>query len=136
MIVWNSTAQTIDRDPATGAEVIVAPEDAVQRKADRDAIVEQALVWLRADSDQAEQRAQQIAAAVAAIDTQIQHVQAYTFAGTTVAQINTSLNGALKPQLIGMLKRQRAIGVMLQELQVARDRHGDALVWLGRYLTT
>lgn len=26
-------------------------------------------------------------------------------------------------------------GVMLAELMKARDRHGDALTWLGRYLT-
>ena len=136
MIVWASTDQTIDRDPVTGAEAIVAPAALVTRLADRNAIVSDALVWLKNDSDQAETRAQQIATAIAAIDKQISDVQAYTFSGTTVAQINNSLNNALKPQLVSILQKQRAIGVMLAELQTARDRHGDALVWLGRYLTS
>ena len=93
--------------------------------------MQNALVWLAADADQADQ----IATALADVDQQIAQVAGYMFSGSNVAQINNALNNALRPMIASILERQRAIGVMLQELQVARDRHGDALVWIGRTIT-
>lgn len=122
-----------ERAAAQAAEVAQAAEAA--READRAAIVEDALVWLAQDAAQADTRAAQIAQAIADVDTQIAQVAAYTFAGSSVAQINASLNNALKPMVQSILTRQKQIGNMLAELQVARSRHGDALVWVGRYLT-
>lgn len=139
---WDSAGIPIGTRPYTAAENAAADAESLAeaaqqaRDSDRTSIVSTALVWLAADSTQAATRAQHIADAITALDTQIASVQGYTFAGATVTAINTSLNSALKPQLVAMLQRQRAIGVMLQELMVARDRHGDALVWLGRYLTS
>ena len=52
--------------------------------------------------------------------------------GQGAVHILASLNNALKPQLASILTKQRGIGVMLSELMVARDRHGDYLRWLGR----
>lgn len=117
------------------AEELAAQAEQSAREADRAAIVNDALVWLAQDAAQADQRAGQIAAAIASVDDQIAQVAAYTFSGASVAQINASLNNALKPMIGAILERQRDIGLMLQELQVARNRHGDALVWVGRYLT-
>lgn len=114
------------------ADELAGQAAAAQYEADRTAIIEQALVWLASDSAQAATRAAQIAQAIADVDTQIAAVQGYTFAGANVTAINASLNNALKPQLVSILTKQRGIGVMLSELMVARDRHGDYLRWLGR----
>lgn len=149
---WDDTTRTVATYDATGTPTGTRPYTAAEnaaadaaaaakaaeqaRKADRASIIGTALVWLAADSQQAATRAKQIAAAITSLDAQIAAVNAYTFAGANVTAINASLNSALKPQLVATLQRQRAIGVMLQELMVARDKHGDALVWLGRYLTS
>lgn len=135
-IIWHSTEATIARDTETGVVTVIAPAAAVQRQADRDSIVTDALVWLAADSAQAAARSAQIAQAIADVDTQIASVNGYTFAGTNVNAINASLNNALKPQLAAILAKQRAIGVMLQELQAARARHGQQIAWIGRLLTS
>lgn len=135
-IIWNSTETTIARDTVTGVETIIAPSEAVEREAARATIITDALVWLAADSAQAATRTAQITAAIADIDAQIASVNGYTFAGTTVTAINASLNGALKPQLVSILTKQRGIGVMLQELQAARARHGQQIAWIGRLLTS
>lgn len=130
----DSVTVTWTERPWTEDELAAQAEQAA-READREAIVEDALVWLAQDAAQAETRASQIAAALADVDAQIAQVAAYAFTGSNVAQINASLNNALKPMIGSILTRQKQIGTMLQELQVARDRHGDALVWVGRYLT-
>ena len=104
------------------------------RLAARDSLVDTALTWLREDSAEASKRVQQIESALAAVDDQISAITDYTFTGTTIAAIKASLNNALKPQILAILQRQRQIGIQLQELNVARDRHGDALTWLGKFV--
>ena len=49
--------------------------------------------------------------------------------------INASLNNALKPQIVAMLRKLRGAAVMLDELNTMRDRHNDALAWIGRTIT-
>ena len=49
--------------------------------------------------------------------------------------INASLNNALKPQIVAMLRKLRGAAVMLDELNAMRDRHNDALAWIGRTIT-
>lgn len=127
--------------PYTAAENAAADAAAVQqaaqadRDADRAVIVDQALVWLAQDSAQAATRAGQITQAIADIDAQITSVTGYTFAGSNVTGINASLNNALKPQLVAMLQKLRGAAVMLDELNAMRDRHNDALAWIGRTIT-
>jgi len=127
--------------PYTAAENAAADAAAVQqaaqaaRDADRAVIVDQALVWLAQDSAQAATRAGQITQAIADIDAQITSVTRYTFAGSNVTGINASLNNALKPQLVAMLQKLRGAAVMLDELNAMRDRHNDALAWIGRTIT-
>ena len=108
------------------------PEEQAARAEARRALVEEALVWLRNDSSQAENRVQQIQAAITAIDQQIGQVQGFTFSGT-LANVTSQLNTGLKPQIVAILAKQKQVAQQLQELNEARDRHGDALVWLGQY---
>ena len=149
LTMWDDAARTY-HDYRTGQDVTrlyTAAEntaadrqaaDAARRaeaEADRAAIVDQALVWLAADSAQAATRAGQITQAIADIDAQITSVTGYTFAGSNVAGINASLNNALKPQIVAMLRKLRGAAVMLDELNTMRDRHNDALAWIGRTIT-
>lgn len=120
--------------PWTPAELDARGRQAVA-EADRAAIVDQALVWLAADSAQAATRAGQITQAIADIDAQITSVTGYTFAASNVTGINASLNNALKPQLVAMLQKLRGAAVMLDELNTMRERHNDALAWIGRTIT-
>lgn len=135
---WSVGPTTVTRTwtprPWTPAELDARARQA-QREAGRAAIVAQALVWLAADSAQAATRAGQITQAIADIDAQITSVTAYTFAGSNVTGINASLNSALKPQIVAMLQKLRGAAVMLDELNAMRDRHNDALSWIGRTIT-
>lgn len=110
-------------------------EEQVERDAILDNIINQAITWLQQDSDQAESRIGQIQSAINAVDTQIAQINAFTFNGASVGQVNAQLNNALKPMLVSILTRQKQVAQQLQELNEARDKHGDALAWLGRYVT-
>ncbi|HPZ50848.1 MAG TPA: hypothetical protein PLA44_13435 [Propionibacteriaceae bacterium] len=99
-------------------------------------IVGQALVWLDSDSKAATTRINQINNARTALAQQLISINNYTFAGTTVAaQINASLYTALKPQIASIVTRLDQIAAILAELNATRDRHGDYIAWLGKYVT-
>lgn len=102
----------------------------------RDDLVSKAIAWLEADADQATARAAVIAARIATAQTRQQQAQAFTFNGSTVAGINTQLNGSLKPLLVDMLAYIIGLGQVVQGIETWRgDRADPALIWLARHQT-
>ena len=71
-------------------------------------IVGQAFVWLDSDSKAAAAR---------------------------INQINNARTALAKPQIASIVTRLDQIAAVLADLNATRDRHGDYIAWLGKYVT-